>query len=379
MPIEFRCTSCQKLLRTPDDTAGKHAKCPECGTVVVIPTPGAETQQGGFSSAGGAAEGGLGAGGRSMGGGGIGGGSPPPSAPGGSAAGPSPYAPGGVNPYQSPSTVQPQAAAGAPFAVGAGELTPTKIDLGDIFRTTWEIFKQQWGMALGTMFVAWILNMVVSYGLLFAVLLATGDVAAWNQTSPATVIAQMVANIFGLWIWIGVVRITLKLCRGQPTSVGEIFSGGPWFINVLVATFLFGLMIGVVSVVCMLPTLAISSVPVIVAGAVLAIVFAAFLFLFFFPYQFVIIDRNAGPIECFGVARRLTEGNLLTGLGILVLMILLGLAALIACCVGLIVYAPYLALMYAVIYLRISGQPTMVDAQMGYAQANYGSPFQPPA
>lgn len=37
MAIEFNCVQCQKLLRTGDDTAGKQAKCPECGTVMTIP------------------------------------------------------------------------------------------------------------------------------------------------------------------------------------------------------------------------------------------------------------------------------------------------------------------------------------------------------
>jgi hypothetical protein len=37
MPIEFRCTNCNKLLRTGDDTAGRQAQCPECGTVSAIP------------------------------------------------------------------------------------------------------------------------------------------------------------------------------------------------------------------------------------------------------------------------------------------------------------------------------------------------------
>ena len=38
MPIEFRCTQCGKLLRTNDDSAGKQAKCPQCG--LVLPVPG---------------------------------------------------------------------------------------------------------------------------------------------------------------------------------------------------------------------------------------------------------------------------------------------------------------------------------------------------
>ncbi len=38
MAIEFRCTECQKLLRTGDDTAGKQAKCPECGSLMAVPS-----------------------------------------------------------------------------------------------------------------------------------------------------------------------------------------------------------------------------------------------------------------------------------------------------------------------------------------------------
>jgi hypothetical protein len=37
MAIEFRCPQCQRLLQTPDSTAGKQAKCPDCGAICVIP------------------------------------------------------------------------------------------------------------------------------------------------------------------------------------------------------------------------------------------------------------------------------------------------------------------------------------------------------
>ena len=39
MTIEFRCPGCNKLLRTKDETAGKRAKCPQCGNIVEIPVP----------------------------------------------------------------------------------------------------------------------------------------------------------------------------------------------------------------------------------------------------------------------------------------------------------------------------------------------------
>ena len=44
MPIEFRCSRCGKLLRTGDDTAGRQAQCPACGTLSMVPTPADTTR-----------------------------------------------------------------------------------------------------------------------------------------------------------------------------------------------------------------------------------------------------------------------------------------------------------------------------------------------
>ena len=37
MPIEFTCSECGKTLRTPDDSGGKNGRCPDCGSIMVIP------------------------------------------------------------------------------------------------------------------------------------------------------------------------------------------------------------------------------------------------------------------------------------------------------------------------------------------------------
>jgi phage FluMu protein Com len=39
MPIDFRCTRCQKLLRVADHTTGRQAVCPQCGEVLTVPAP----------------------------------------------------------------------------------------------------------------------------------------------------------------------------------------------------------------------------------------------------------------------------------------------------------------------------------------------------
>jgi hypothetical protein len=37
MPIEFRCTQCGQMLRVPDDSSGKAARCPKCQALMTVP------------------------------------------------------------------------------------------------------------------------------------------------------------------------------------------------------------------------------------------------------------------------------------------------------------------------------------------------------
>lgn len=39
MPIEFSCSQCQRTLRVPDDSAGRGARCPQCGMISTVPSP----------------------------------------------------------------------------------------------------------------------------------------------------------------------------------------------------------------------------------------------------------------------------------------------------------------------------------------------------
>lgn len=37
MPVQFNCTTCQSVIRTPDGSEGKQARCPKCNTIVTVP------------------------------------------------------------------------------------------------------------------------------------------------------------------------------------------------------------------------------------------------------------------------------------------------------------------------------------------------------
>ncbi|MCC6127077.1 MAG: DUF975 family protein [Pirellulales bacterium] len=333
MAIEFRCTKCNKLLRTADDTAGKHAKCPECGEILLIPAAGAPpapppSPASPFAGSGGFTP-------------------PPPGGPAGGSpfgAGEQPqYQPDTGNPYQSPSPYAPLPT----MPVEAGEIRPTIIDLGDVMGRAWTIFKQEWGMCLGVLVVAFLCQ----FGAGMVIGLFTNVIAAMTRNRDIVALFSVFSNIasqlFSVWIGIGQARILLKIARGQQTSMGELFSGGPYFLGVLGASILFGLMVCV------------GILLLIVPGIIVALMFSQFYYL--------IIDRNMGIMDSLNTAKELSNGNKMTLFMIQLVCMGITIVACIPCFLGLVVAIPYFALLYPVIYLSITGQPTadQIRARMG--------------
>jgi len=331
MAIQFRCPQCDKLLQTPDGSAGRQVRCPKCGAVVTVP---GETQP----AAG-----------------------PPESEQ------PSPFAaPGGPsaaepNPYASPTA--PTMAAPTPGV--PGEIRPARIDLGDVFGRAWEIFKQQWGLCLGAYVLVWAISFVA--GLILGLI---------------PIVGPIVNVIFSLWLTAGMLLFFLKIARGQPAQLGELFAGGPYLLSLIGVTFLLYLATAVIVGVCVgLPVvvgLAISEEAAAMlgfAGGAIAFGGLVYLGLVFCMTYFVIVDRNPGAIQALGLSAQITRGNRFTLLAIGLLAFLIQLGGLLALCVGVFVTTSYLMLLGPVIYLAMSGQPTAGATSTLYEQPVPQSPF----
>jgi len=354
MAIEFRCTQCQRLLRTQDDAAGKQAKCPECGTILVVPAPEAGPAD-----------------------------IPPPPPPAGAGSG-SPFGPpqgtsspfetqppprsSSQNPYQSPTDYMP----GPVFAGSTGPITPTQLDFGDIFSRTWTILKNQYGITLGICVVVWLLQMAISF--------ATGMGSAileGARVDPAILggfsfLANLAYMLFSTWVGIGAALCYLRISRGQPASVGEVFSGGPYFLRVLVASILFGLILMGVIMVTFLPGMAIGwliaataegSTKVamaVVAGSLVAIIPVSITALGLSQFYYLLLDQNVGITESLSLSWKITSGNRLMLLAIWTVATIVGAVVTLLTCGlgGLFLAAPFYSLMMPVIYLAMTGQPT---------------------
>lgn len=344
MALQFPCPGCGRQLQVPEEAAGRQGKCPSCGMIFTIPSGGPLPPSGQPGSAGPSAP--FGPPGPS---------GPPPGAPSGAGG----YPPYGFAPSGPPPGVGPSAASSP-----AGEIRPSPFDLGDVFNRTWNIFQSQWGLCVGVAVVWWLLNFAVGFIGSFIPIL--GGILAW---------------VFGTWLGCGLGLFFLKTARGQRAELGDIFTGGPFFLSMLVANLLFGLMMwGIAFVGIGLPVLvgmAIGREVVVILGLCIAtVIVLVVLGLIFSQFFWGILDRNVGPIEALRLSAVITQGNRFTLFVLYLLGFFIQLLGVLACCIGVFVTTPFIFLLGAVAYLRMTGQPTAgMEVAPGYPAPPSGGSY----
>lgn len=326
MPIEFRCTQCQKLLRVPDETAGRQAKCPACETVLTIPS----------SASAGTGQ------------------APPVSPP--------PRDDSAFNPYQSPTQSPHIAEPTSP--PGSRVFLPTKINPSEVLTRSWEIFQLKMGLIIGVV----MLWLVVTYGTYYLIYFAALAVSFAQQAIGAILMLVGILGwcVFFYWTAIGAFQTLFRIARGEDTSIGDIYRGAPYLPRTIGATVLFFLMIGV-TLLPMVPGMVLNStgapdgivLATLIAGFVVTFVFNLTVALVFGQYMFLILDRNAGVMESLELSRQITAGNRLWLLLIFFVISILAPMGCLACGVGAAFTYPFATLVVAVTYLSMTGQPTI--------------------
>lgn len=192
MPIEFRCHQCQKLLRTKDDTAGKQAKCPQCGTVLTVPPLGTEAPPEGLHAA-------------------------PPVVETG-------------NPYQSPVT---RTAVASEEPAG---INPTKIDFSDMLGRAWKILKANLGISIAASLILMIANAGVS--MVTNLALSAADIRDPLVQGLLAYVINLLPNTF---FTVGGMIFFLNIARGKPADLADLFKGGPRLIPATIVLVLYTL------------------------------------------------------------------------------------------------------------------------------------------
>jgi hypothetical protein len=341
MPIEFRCPGCSKLLRTPDESAGKKAKCPQCGMIADIPAAGS------FADAS-------------------------PAAPQEPAPVPGPEMPprmdetadyrratDPVNPYASPAAVD------EPFKADmtGGQLQHQQFGFDDTLSAAWEFFKQH----LGNLAVFGVIIFAINAGL--QIIGQIGGFAAQATQEPLVIVGfQLVmapaSFLLQTWVALATVLYMVKLLRTNNADLNELMAAGPFFLRGIGLNLLLALIFGGVLVLCMLPmavTIPSEEPELIISAAVLGVLvyipILIFLGLRYALCMFFLVDRQAGVVESLGLSAQYMRGNKGTAFMLfLVVGIVGGLFVCVTCTFGQILYIPFWGVLTTIIYLLATGQ-----------------------
>jgi phage FluMu protein Com len=322
LTIEFSCQHCGKVLSTSDEKAGRKAKCPQCGEVIVVPAA-ATADEDQFASDD-DDDAGL---------------SPPPL-------------PGAAKMKNCPMCGEriPASAKKCEFCgedlyatAEAGPRGHHKINANEALSSAWKIYKAEMGITIGGLIVAGLLNLVVQLPQQVLNFMAEfsrgqGDLDTANVLTIASLCFMPLSYLGGWFLQLGQARLLLNIARGQPAQISDLFSGGKYFWRMVGSSILF--------------TIA------VVVGFVLCIVPGVIVLLMLWPYVFVLVDEDAPGIECLSRARAVTKDNLGSSFVLAILSLGLVLLGLLAVCIGVVFTGPLAALMFAVAYCQMTGQRT---------------------
>lgn len=212
--------------------------------------------------------------------------------------------------------------------------------IAEAFSFAWEKFLANAGVLLAVVLIGAVAGACAGMpGAIVqtAAQMATASMDDPDQATAVTFIAMGVRAVFQLlvivvqtYVTLGSARVALKIARGQAASVADMVVPAGMFGKGLVA--------GVISYVATVVGMLFCLVPGIVVA------------MGFFFSQFVIADRELGPVDALRESWRLTDGEKLPLLGFALACGALVIAGLLACCVGTFVAAPVIALASAYVY-----------------------------
>ncbi len=364
MSIEFPCSRCGALLRTPEDTAGRRAKCPQCEHIMQVPeirdSSEATPRSGSWDRSDEDREY------SSQRGDDL----PPQTAENPFAdTAPLPrhgQAAASDNPYATPGLALDA------YAAGGGShqpLTHRQIGFRETLSATWAVFTRNLAFLV---LVALILTALVLavYGV--AVISVAGLFFAMMQGDLAPVGVVIALPLFILfavgllvgysWIEAGLAMVSVGLCRGSPVEFSHLFAGGPFVVRVILLNLVRGLIsFGISMVMGFLAMVAVQASGEEIWGLIVswtANILNYYVTLLLLLATYFVVDRGEGVSGALSSSIEYMHGNKATVFGLHIVTGIVAFVVVVGTCgIGALFVVPFILLLTAMIYLQATGQP----------------------
>jgi hypothetical protein len=162
---------------------------------------------------------------------------------------------------------------------------------------------------------------------------AEGRMSTYSQPDknwPIFLMSRVIIQTFSIFLALGLARIGLNLASGKEVSVGMLFSQGDKLVRAVLASLLFGIMVGI--------------------GCLFLIVPGIYLALRYGQYMVAIVDRDMGVMDSLSYSSSITTNNRTNLFLFWLLAMLIGFAGMLACGVGLLIAVPIIWMASMVAY-----------------------------
>ena len=384
MSIKFRCQSCEKVLETKDERAGKSGKCPHCGKRITVPNPAAPKKKKR---------------------------KPVKQDPWGvdddddkegsedyfAGSKPSKPKPKGVtcDVCGAKNAAKARQCKSCGESFGGGRKKRKSEDhyasIGEVLSVTKDIYVAEMGLTIGTVIIPLVIQAVVGFiGIFVATFIALAIGKMMDSAAVAGMTAVVLYIVFYLMMFALVAHLAggqhyllNKVVRGKRANIGDIFSGGQFFWRIIGNGFLLGLVLfvfllifGMVTAIVDIGPDALQVLAVIVGTSVEVLTT-----LVFWPLIYFIVDRDDRGIQpifsCFSYLKNHWLATILTLVIIFAVMGLMPMASVFVMSlitksgimalmlallfiIAAIFIVPFFFLMFAVIFCHATGRHTPV-------------------
>ncbi len=147
-------------------------------------------------------------------------------------------------------------------------------------------------------------------------------------------LGNILAYLVEIYISAGVLKIIINDLNGKEPELFELFTAKDIYLNLLIASILYGLIVG--------------------AGTALFVVPGIILGIMFQFYKYAIVDKKLGILESLNYSKELTRGYRWTILGIDIVLTLIDVAGALLFGIGLLFTLPLTLIAEALLYKKLS-------------------------
>ncbi|MFH1233046.1 MAG: DUF975 family protein [Patescibacteria group bacterium] len=202
-------------------------------------------------------------------------------------------------------------------------MTTEKFSKKEAIKFGWEITKNNLVFFIGLLIVAGLISTIPS---IISEAIKTNSFALY-------IVINIVSQILGLIIGMGLIRITLKFCDNKKGEFSDLFSCFPLFFKYLLGSILYGL--------------------IVLGGMILLIVPGIIWAIEFQFFGYFIVDKGLGPIEALKKSSAITKNTKWDLFLFSLLLIGINLLGILCLGVGLFAAIPTIMVATAFVYRKL--------------------------